>query len=133
MEDELVTIKTFFYDADTLLYEPQFQNAEIFYFLKDQKSVAIDPLVSNAIGGIKLQVKREDVEKGLVLVAEIEKGRAESESERIIAIDDKVFESVLEECPKCGLENIYEERYPFFKALFSKKNYYCKDCNYQWK
>lgn len=133
MNEELVTIKTFFYDTDTLLYEPQFQNAEIFYFLKDQKTVAVDPLVSNAIGGIKLQVRKEDVEKAMVLVEEIEKNRAQSESERIIAIDDKVFESVLEECPKCGSENVYEERYPFFKALFSKKNYYCKDCKSQWK
>ena len=42
MNEELVTIKTFFYDADTLLYEPLFQNAEIFYYLKDQKTVAIE-------------------------------------------------------------------------------------------
>ena len=44
-----------------------------------------------------------------------------------------VFKKTLEECPKCGLENIYEEKHSFFKKLFSKKKYYCNDCKHQWK
>ncbi len=74
----LVTIKTFFYDHETILYEPKFQSEGIEYFLKDQKTVAIDPLVSNAIGGIKLQVKAEDEERGRALVAEIEANNSSS-------------------------------------------------------
>ena len=46
---DLVTIKTFSYDHETMLIEPTFKSEGIEYFLKDQKTVAIDPLVSNAM------------------------------------------------------------------------------------
>ena len=32
---DLVTIKTFFYDPETILYEPTFKAERIDYFLKD--------------------------------------------------------------------------------------------------
>jgi len=46
LNEELITVKTFFYNTETLLYEHQFKEAGIYYYLKDQNTISIDPLVS---------------------------------------------------------------------------------------
>ena len=79
MQEKLITIKTFYYDSETMLYEPRFQDAGIYYFLKDQKTVSADPVVSNAIGGIKLQVRANDLEAAKAILKEIDDNRIESD------------------------------------------------------
>ena len=136
MSDELITVKTYFYDHETLLIEPMLKAAGIDHFMKDHRTVTVDPFLSNAIGGIKLQVRQEDVEKTLVLLNEIEKNRQLSEREQFIEIEGKEFEKTFEECPKCGSEDIYEEKLSGWVSLlkiFSKRAHYCKDCKHQWR
>ncbi len=130
MEDELVTIKTFFYDHETLLYEPRFRSADIFYHLKDQKTVAIDPLVSNSIGGIKLQVRKSDVERAMKIVDEI------NELETLITVNGVKYERVYWYCPNCDSEQVFKEIFSFFESAlrsFSKMKHYCKGCGHKWK
>lgn len=132
----LITIKTFSYDHETLIYEPKFQAEGIEYFLKDQKTVAIDPLVSNAIGGIKLQVRAEDVERARELVAEIEANRSYTELGTVITVNGKRFEKTLDECPKCHSEEVYVYKQSFFENLFkpfSEKSRHCKNCSHNWQ
>jgi len=136
MSDELVTVKTFFYDHETLLLEPMLQSAGIEYFLKDHRTVTVDPFISNAIGGIKLQVRQEDVERTLELLKEIEKNRQDSEGEQTILVDNTTFEKTFEECPNCGSEEIYMEQLSGIKSftgMFSKNRFYCNECKHQWK
>ena len=136
MSDQLITVKTYFYDHETLLIEPMLQAAGIDYFMKDHRTVTIDPFLSNAIGGIKLQVRQEDVVKTLELLNEIEKNRQLSEREQFIEIDGIELEKTFEECPKCDSEDIYEEKLSEWVSLlkmFSKRTHYCKDCKHQWK
>ena len=136
MSEELVTIKTFFYIHETLLVEPSLQSEGIDYILKDQHTVAIDPLVSNAIGGIKLQVKRSDVVKAVAIINNLDQNSRISESENEIIVEDKKFAKTLEECPKCNSEEIYVKRFTFLESIFysfAKRAHYCKDCKHQWK
>lgn len=132
---KLVTIKTFSYDHETLIYEPRFKAEGIPYFLKDQKTVAIDPLVSNAIGGIKLQVNVEDEERARALVAEIEASSSYSELGTVITVDGQKFEKTLDECPKCNSEEVYFYKQSFLENLFkpfASKQRYCKNCKHSW-
>lgn len=57
---ELITIKTFdnYFSASIILTRLQSDGIEC--YLKDEHTVTIDPILSNAIGGIKLVVKKED-------------------------------------------------------------------------
>lgn len=131
----LVTIKTFFYDHETILYEPTFQAEGINYFLKDQKTIAIDPLVSNAIGGIKLQVREEDEERARALVALIEANNSYSELGTVISVNGQKYEKTLDECPKCHSEEIYVYKQSFFEGLFkpfANKPRYCNNCQHTW-
>lgn len=136
MATRLVTIKTFYYDHETLLYEPQLRSAGIYYMLKDHKTVTIDPFLSAALGGIKLQVKEDDVERAMALIKEIEKNQASGEEESEIYMEGKVLDKILEECPKCDSDKIYVERLAFLKSLFpsfSKRKYHCMDCKHLWE
>lgn len=60
---ELVTVRTFddYFSAYILL--TRLEHVGIECYLKDENTVTIDPLLSNAIGGIKLQVKNEDADE----------------------------------------------------------------------
>ncbi len=132
---DLVTIKTFFYDHETILYEPTFRAEGIDYFLKDQKTVAIDPLVSNAIGGIKLQVRVEDEERARAVVAEIEANNSGTQLGDVIVVNGQKYEKTLDECPSCESEDIYIYKQSFLKNLFSpfaKRERYCKNCQMKW-
>jgi DNA-directed RNA polymerase subunit M/transcription elongation factor TFIIS len=136
MSDELITVKTFFYDHETLLLEPMLQSAGIDYFLKDHRTVTVDPFLSNAIGGIKLQVRPEDVERTLELLKEIEKNKEVSNQEQAIIVDDIEFEKTFEECPKCESEEVYMEKLTgvkSFTGMFTKNRFYCKSCQHEWK
>jgi len=135
MSDNLVTIKVFSYDHETLLYEPQLQSAGIYYYLKDHKTATVDPFLSNAMGGIKLMVKEEDVERAVKLIREIEQNEKERDDEHLIKIDGMKFIKVLDDCPKCESDEVYIEKTSYLKDMFSfsKKIHYCKKCEHQWK
>ena len=57
---EIITVKTFdnYFLANIFLTRLQSDGIEC--YLKDEHTVTIDPILSNAIGGIKLVVKKED-------------------------------------------------------------------------
>lgn len=132
---KLVTIKTFSYDHETLIYEPKFRSEGIPYFLKDQKTVAIDPLVSNAIGGIKLQVAAEDEERARALVLEIEKNNSFTELGAVITVDGQQFEKTLDECLNCESEDVYMYKQSVLEGLFrpfQKRGRYCNSCSNKW-
>ena len=136
MSDALITVKTYYYDHETLLLEPMLKSAGIDYFLKDHRTITVDPFLSNAIGGIKLQVRQEDVDRTRELLLEIEKHKQATEQEQTIIIDDIEFEKTFGECPKCDSDEIYMEKLSGIKSftgMFSKNRFYCKACQNEWK
>lgn len=58
-------------------------------WLKDENTVTIDPILTNAVGGIKLMVDRKDAKKAWEI---LERDRREHQA--------------LVPCPKCGSTNI---------------------------
>jgi len=64
----LITIRSFdnYIDANILL--GKLQNEGIPCFLRDEYTVTIDPVLTNAIGGIKLTVAETDLERALALL-----------------------------------------------------------------
>jgi predicted RNA-binding Zn-ribbon protein involved in translation (DUF1610 family) len=65
------------------------QDAGVECYLKDENTVTIDPILSNAIGGIKLVVKEED---------------AAQAKELLQLFDEEYLGSI--KCPKCGSNTI---------------------------
>jgi ribosomal protein S27AE len=81
----LVTVKTFdnYFSANIILTKLHAAGVEC--YLKDEYTVTLDPILSNAIGGIKLVVKKSDE-------AMVKQLLDDYESEYIRAAT----------CPKCG-------------------------------
>ena len=86
---ELVTVRTFtnYFSANILL--SKLRDGGIQCFLKDEYTVTMDPLLMNAVGGIKLVVNKDDAEEVLQLLQHFD------EDYRRGAV-----------CPRCGSHNI---------------------------
>ena len=82
---ELITIKTFdnYFSANIML--ARLQDAGINCFLKDEFSATVNPVLNNAIGGIKLMVFEKDAEAALDLLTHFEEEYLKTVS-----------------CPQCG-------------------------------
>ncbi|HSQ45190.1 MAG TPA: hypothetical protein VLM16_09350 [Ginsengibacter sp.] len=86
---ELVTVRTFsnYFSANILL--ARLRNGGVECYLKDEYTVTMDPLLTNAVGGIKLVVKKEDAPEVFELLKQF----------------DKDYQSKAV-CPKCGSHEI---------------------------
>lgn len=66
----LVTIKSFLTSAEANMMQSLLDSEGFYSFLKDENSVVTAPYLANAIGGVKLQVREEDVEKAIQILKE---------------------------------------------------------------
>ena len=127
---QTVILKTFdnYFTANITL--TRLQDLGINCYLKDEYTVTIDPILSNAIGGIKLAVDTRDSEKAIELLKEFQE-----EYMKAIA------------CPICGKNNIIsvpkQGAGNFITAILtwiissyavsSENIYQCQDCGYESK
>ncbi len=106
------------------------QGAGVNCYLKDENTVTIDPILSNAIGGIKIVVKEEDA----------------AEAKKILQqFDEEYLQSV--KCPQCGAGAITLVSKPGVKnfvtailtwafsdyAVAAESIYQCGKCGYESK
>lgn len=130
MKETFSKIAVFQYSSEAQIIKSRLEAEGIEVFLFDQLTVDTDPLVSNAIGGIKLKVWAEDEPKALKILESISQYSLDDDGEEII-------------CPIC--ESSQVELYTnirdvksFFSFLFSflttalplysRHQYHCKNC-----
>ena len=130
MQDTFVTIARFQYSSEAEIMKGRLESDGIRVFLKDNITIDTDPLVSNAIGGIKLKVLAKDEETAREILQSIQNYSVDNEGEPIT-------------CPNCGKNRI--ELYSTitdFKSLVSsligfltgtlpfstRYQYKCEDC-----
>ncbi len=120
MEEKFSTIAAFDYPADVQIIKGRLESEGIPVFLKDENTLNSDPIISNAIGGVKLQVYTKDKERALKIYNEI----------RAYAIDNQGSPIV---CPNCkakksevyyGRKGLFYKLFPFFE----KRKYKCLNC-----
>lgn len=121
MSNKLVTIATFEYVADVQILKTKLASEGIHVFIKDENTLNSDPMISHAIGGAKMQVFEEDVEKALFIYNTL----------RSYAMGDNGLPII---CPNCkaqksetyyGRKNIFNKLFPFFE----KRKYKCLNCS----
>ena len=86
---DIVTIRTFqnYFSAHILLTRLRSMGIEC--YLKDEFTVTVDPILSNAVGGIKLVVKKENEEEAYTILKKL---------------DEEFMKSAV--CPRCGNHTI---------------------------
>jgi hypothetical protein len=120
MKNDFYTVASFEYTAEAQVMKGKFMSEGIEVFLKDEHTLDTDPLVSNAIGGVKLQVHVQDKEAAIELYNELREYEVDRQRNRII-------------CPNCN-ENKVLIAPPKKKLLymlfpfFEPKRYMCNVC-----
>jgi hypothetical protein len=101
--------------------------------LNGEMTVAANPFLSNAIGGIQVLVSETDAERATEILAEHRRVEAEVEAVRART------------CPKCGNTNGVPVKRPVliailavvtlgaFCLLYPWPRYRCQDCRHKWK
>ncbi len=131
----LKKIAVFNYSAEAYIYKGRLEAEGITVFIRDNFTVDVDPLFSQAIGGVKLYVKETDYEKGLQVLGDIDKYSLTSDGKPII-------------CPRCGSEKVQmfsvlndvKSIFSFIVGLFLvvlpfyvKYSYVCDNCEFKFR
>lgn len=135
MTQTFACVAVFQYSAEAQIIKGRLEAEGIETFLADNHTIDTDPLVSNAIGGVKLKVRKKDEDRALKILESISKFTVDEEGDEI-------------QCPKCHsgkielLSNVRSPKSFFFFCLsllfvvlpvYIKRNYQCTTCNHQFK
>ena len=131
MRQSLIEVANYQYSSEAYLFKGKLESEGIEVFLQNENTINTDPLLSNAIGGVKIFVNSEDVLKARHILDSIPE----------YSIDDK---GELLSCPNCCSQKINMvttiKDVKSFMAfifglltlsmpLFSKQKYKCENCN----
>jgi uncharacterized protein YjbK len=142
--ENLITIITFTLPQDAHFAKAFLESENIETFIKDELTVQVNNFYSNAIGGVKLQVKESDYEKGILVLKEGGYINTENTVETEIEIIHLNETTNKEICPFCHSNNIGKMKetnvltvivYFILGVIFPifKKSHICYDCERAWK
>jgi len=131
MEDTFKTIARYEYSSEAQIIKGRLEADGIQVFLSDNLTIDTDPLVSNAIGGVKLKVLTKDAKKAQEILRSIQK----------YSLDDQ---GNFVSCPNCKSEHVQlfstiKNLKSFLSFIFgflvgtlpfyAKHKYRCEDCS----
>ena len=121
MNDSFTTLAVFEYSTEAHLIKAKLDSEGFRTMLMDEKTIDSDPLISQAIGGVKLQVHNDDLEKALAIYNEI----------RIYQKDENGDEIICKNCNSNQIlvapsrrRNVFFMLFPFFE----KTKFICNNC-----
>lgn len=125
---DLITIRTFqnYFSAHILLTRLRSSGLEC--YLKDEFTVTVDPFLSNALGGIKLVVKKEDEKEAWAMLQQFDEEYMKS------AVCPKCGNNTIELVPKNTTSNMLTAllSWLFSNYAISAENVYqCSTCKYE--
>ena len=131
MENEFIKIGSYQYSSEAIIIKGKLESEGIEVFMADNFTIDTDPLVSNAIGGVKLYVSTEQFDKAKNVLLEISRYSLNDEGDPVI-------------CSKCGSNKVemgttVKEGKSLFAFLFgfliagglpvyTKYKYRCENC-----
>lgn len=140
----LVTVQIFTLPTEASLAQLRLESNGIACFLKDDATIGVMNLYSNALGGVKLQVEENDAEKAREILTEAGFIPKENAPKKIIQIIDQDSVTDKTKCPYCSSDNIdtvvnpniwvvifyfiLGVIFPIFKSWEK-----CYDCEKEWK
>ena len=96
MKNEFYTVTSSTYPADIQILKGKLESEGIPVFLRDENTINTDPLISDAIGGVKLQVYELDKEKAIAIIKDIEELTALPATDVVLMGPDKLVTAVLQ-------------------------------------
>ena len=133
MGQSLIEVANYQYSSEAYLFKGKLESEGIEVFLQNENTINTDPLLSNALGGVKIFVNSEDLLKARHILDSIPE----------YSVDDK---GELLSCPNCSSQKVNMvttiKDVKSFMAfiyglltlsmpLFSKQKYKCENCNFE--
>jgi hypothetical protein len=121
MREDYTVLAVFEYSTEAQLVKSKLDSEEINSMLMDEKTIDTDPLLSQAIGGVKLLVHNNDLKKASAIYNEIRAYEKDADGNDI-------------HCNKCNSVKILAappQRKSFFYLLFpffESRKLICNDC-----
>ncbi len=122
MNSEFFTLGTFGFPADVQIIKSKLESEGIPVFLRDETTINSDPLISSAIGGVKLQVYTTDRDRAKMIYDEVRSYATDANGDPIVCPNCKATKSEIYYSRK----NIFYKLFPFFES----KKYKCLQCNF---
>ena len=151
MSDSIITLTTFMFPTEAYSLVARLEEEGIECFLGDDTLVSVNPFLSNAVGGVKVNIKEKDSEKALSILSQIKQDNKKEERK----VDEKWvkdFVPVDTFCPECESTNVYKKKFSLLKNIlivvsiflllpiwiiavlaFKIRKHYCADCGHIWK
>ena len=120
MDRKFYQLTSFEYVADVQILKGKLESEGIPVFLRDENTLNSDPLISQAIGGVKLLVYSQDKERALEIYNEV----------RAYALDENDNPITCPNCKASKSEVYYNRKGVFYKLFpfFEKRKYKCLNC-----
>jgi hypothetical protein len=142
-----VTIQTFTYPQDAYIIQGALEAQGISTFIKNELTIQVDNFLSNAMGGIQLQVLEEQYKeaKEFLTANQYSIPGLNMTAVKYTKISTfKKSECNMNVCPFCGSENIVKNKKNTLLTILSifllglplpifKSRYYCFTCEKEWK
>lgn len=121
MNDSYTILAVFEYSTEANLVKAKLDSENLKSMLMDEKTVDSDPLISQAIGGVKLLVQNEDLEKATKIYNEIRIYRKDETGNDLFCVKCNSTRILVAPPQR---KNIFYMLFPFFE----KTKYICNDC-----
>ncbi len=121
MNNSYKTLEVFDYSTSAQITKSKLESEDVRVILTDAITIDADPLLSQAIGGVKLQVHIDDFIKAKILYDSIRPYERDDHGNELHCIKCK-SNRILIAPPREG--KLWYMLFPFFE----KKKYICNDC-----
>jgi hypothetical protein len=136
--DNWVTIKTFTLPSEAVVIRARLESEGIECFLKDELTAQVNPFYSNAVGGVKLQVRENKQQEAIEILTNSD-GKAELEEQ---PAESHISGEVI--CPHCCSDDVSKGKYSErafaisilllgFPLPFISKTFHCFNCGKEFK
>ena len=122
MKTEFHTLGTFEFPADAVVIKGKLEAEGIPVFLRDEATINSDPLISAALGGVKLQVYSTDKERAKEIFDEVRNYATDYFGNPVVCPNCKATKSEI----YYSRSNIFYKLFPFFEP----RKYQCMQCNF---
>lgn len=129
MSDKLFTLITYTYITESYILVAKLEAEGINVFIKNENLVSTQQFLSNAVGGIDIQIPEKDLERASDILKELE--LQNTLSEKVPEVLRKEYEKVMLYCPACESSKVFRKKGSFFS--FGIKAHLCLECKHTWK